>query len=173
MQHVLLKTYSQNQFLNWAVNMFNSTLNLSILAWACMWLLVHQEAAPSGHSRNCSCLHFHCGFSFQLRSLQFDLLRRINSHLWRGWYFYSLIFAFKLQCMVNDFLLLSLLVSCAWPSSSSAEIWIYFPRFCIYINNLFLRWPELWEKSSVHYFFKEKFFMFLCSLLFCTTWPWS
>ena len=39
--------------------------------------------------------------------------------------------------------------------------WTYFPRFCIFIINHLLCWPELWKRSSVHYFFKRSFLCFL------------
>lgn len=62
-------------------------------------------------------------------------------------------------------------------SGAQRENWTYFPRFCIFIINHLLCWPELWKRSSVHYFFKRSFLCFLkvCAP-FCfvqkATWPW-
>lgn len=65
-------------------------------------------------------------------------------------------------------------------SGAQRENWTYFPRFCIFIINHLLCWPELWMRSSVHYFFKRSFLCFLKACApFCFVkkkkkkrWPW-
>lgn len=63
-------------------------------------------------------------------------------------------------------------------SGAQRENWTYFPRFCIFIISHLLCWPELWKRSSVHYFFKRSFLCFLkvCapfSFVTKATWPRS